>query len=76
MARHVCSFLLQDLRRFAMFDSSATRPYTISAMSCWRRAHDIAYIALDSSGKVRNRICRCLGRTAQPLHCESERNVL
>jgi len=28
----LASFMAQDLRRYSMFDSSATRPYTISAM--------------------------------------------
>lgn len=39
-------------RRFEMFDSSATRPYTVSAMSCWKRAADLGYMTLDSNGKV------------------------
>jgi hypothetical protein len=30
MQRYLASFALSDLRRFAAFDSSATRPYTIS----------------------------------------------
>ncbi|EDQ91547.1 uncharacterized protein MONBRDRAFT_31533 [Monosiga brevicollis MX1] len=36
MAKHLASFALQDLRRFANFDSSATRPYTISAISTYK----------------------------------------
>ena len=39
-------------RRFEMFDSSATRPYTVSAMACWKRAVDLGYMTLDSNGKV------------------------
>jgi hypothetical protein len=49
---HVASFMLQDLRRYEMFDSSATRPYTVSAMACWKRAADLGYITLDSQNKV------------------------
>ncbi len=45
--------MLQDLRRFQMFDSSATRPYTVSAMACWKRAADLGYITLDTHNKVR-----------------------
>ena len=36
-----------------MFDSSATRPYTVSAMACWARAQQLGYISLDKAGKVR-----------------------
>ncbi len=39
-------------RRFEMFDSSATQPYTVSAMACWKRAADLGYMTLDSNGKV------------------------
>ncbi|BDA45526.1 hypothetical protein COCOBI_07-3130 [Coccomyxa sp. Obi] len=52
VAGAVASFMLQDLRRFLMFDSSATRPYTVSAMACWKRASDLGYITLDPSNKV------------------------
>ena len=52
MAHHVASFMLQDLRRFQMFDSSATRPYTVSAMACWKRASDLGYITLNKDKKV------------------------
>ncbi|CAL8470879.1 g10421 [Coccomyxa elongata] len=52
VAGAVASFMLQDLRRFQMFDSSATRPYTVSAMACWKRASDLGYITLDASNKV------------------------
>lgn len=48
----VASFMLQDLRRFQMFDSSATRPYTVSAMACWKRASDLGYITLNPHNKV------------------------
>ena len=44
--------MLQDLRRYSLFDSAATRPYTVSAMACWARAQDLGYITLDSAGKV------------------------
>jgi hypothetical protein len=50
--RFLCSFMLQDLRRYAMWDSSATRPYTVSAISCWQRAADVGYVALTDDGKV------------------------
>ena len=52
VAHHVASFMLQDLRRFQMFDSSATRPYTVSAMACWKRASDLGYITLNKDKKV------------------------
>lgn len=52
VSHHVASFMLQDLRRFEMFDSSATRPYTVSAMACWKRAADLGYMTLDSNKKV------------------------
>ena len=52
VAHHVASFMLQDLRRFQMFDSSATRPYTVSAMACWKRASDLEYITLNKDRKV------------------------
>ena len=52
VAGAVASFMLQDLRRYQMFDSSATRPYTVSAMACWKRASDLGYITLDASNKV------------------------
>ena len=56
VAHHVASFMLQDLRRFQMFDSSATRPYTVSAMACWKRASDLGYITLDKDKKVSSSI--------------------
>ena len=59
MAHHVASFMLQDLRRFQMFDSSATRPYTVSAMACWKRAADLEYITLDTDKKVHSSYQRC-----------------
>ena len=52
VAHHVASFMLQDLRRFQMFDSSATRPYTVSAMACWKRASDVGYTTLNKDKKV------------------------
>lgn len=51
--RVLSSFMLQDLRRFIMFDSSATRPYLVSAMSNWARAERLGYLTLDKQGKVR-----------------------
>ena len=53
LQQSLASFMLQDLRRYAMFDSSATRPYTVSAMACWARAQQLGYISLDKAGKVR-----------------------
>lgn len=38
MFNSILNFTLQDLRRFSKFDSSATRPYTISALSCYNLA--------------------------------------
>ena len=52
LQQSLASFMLQDLRRYAMFDSSATRPYTVSAMACWARAQRLGYITLDPAGKV------------------------
>ena len=52
MQEFLCSFMLQDLRRYAMWDSSATRPYTVSAISCWKRASELSYVGLDDDGKV------------------------
>lgn len=48
----LASFMLQDLRRFVMYDSSATMPYLVSAMSNWARAERLGYITLNESGKV------------------------
>ena len=44
--------LALPLRRFQMFDSSATRPYTVSAMACWKRAAELGYMTLDNNAKV------------------------
>ena len=59
VADAVASFMLQDLRRFQMYDSSATRPYTISAIANYKRAAHLGYIALDPAGKARpcRRLC-------------------
>lgn len=61
---HVASFMLQDLRRYQMFDSSATRPYTVSAMACWKRASDLGYITLDANKKV----CCLIRPTNNSMH--------
>ena len=58
MADAVASFMLQDLRRFQMYDSSATRPYTVSAIANYERAARLGYIALDAAGKVRPVVLR------------------
>ncbi|KAL4434437.1 hypothetical protein ABPG75_000878 [Micractinium tetrahymenae] len=52
--RLLCCFLLSDLRRFAAWDSSTTRPYTVSAMSCWARAAAVGLVTLaeDAQQKV------------------------
>lgn len=56
----LASFMLQDLRRYSMFESQAIRPYTISAMSCWQRAVRLGYIHMDTDGKVSSHGCmRC-----------------
>ena len=52
MNKALASFMLQDLRRFVMFDSSATRPYLVSAMSNWSRAERLGYLTLNRQGKV------------------------
>eukprot|EP01023_Acetabularia_acetabulum_P036360 TRINITY_DN3433_c0_g1_i4.p2 TRINITY_DN3433_c0_g1~~TRINITY_DN3433_c0_g1_i4.p2 ORF type:complete len:186 (+),score=27.15 TRINITY_DN3433_c0_g1_i4:194-751(+) len=53
MNRYLCSFMLQDLRRFSMFDSSAIRPYTISAMQCWDNANKHGMVGITDEGKVK-----------------------
>jgi hypothetical protein len=35
-----------------MFDSSATRPYTVSAIANYKRAADLGFLSLDPAGKV------------------------
>ncbi|KAL4420317.1 hypothetical protein ABPG77_010222 [Micractinium sp. CCAP 211/92] len=52
--RLLSCFLLSDLRRFAAWDSSTTRPYTVSAMSCWARAERTGLVSLtaDAQQKV------------------------
>ena len=55
VANTVASFMLQDLRRFQMYDSSATRPYTVSAIANYKRAAHLGYITLDQAGKARAR---------------------
>ena len=44
--------MLQDLRRFVMFDSSATKPYLVSAMSNWARAERLGYLTLNQKSQV------------------------
>ena len=56
MADAVASFMLQDLRRFQMYDSSATRPYAVSAIGNYKRAAGLGYISLDADGKARTRL--------------------
>ncbi|KAK9831583.1 hypothetical protein WJX74_001220 [Apatococcus lobatus] len=52
MQQHLASFMLCDLRRFAMWDSQATRPYALSAATNWSKAHDLGYITLTSAKKM------------------------
>lgn len=52
MQQHLASFMLCDLRRFAMWDSQATRPYALSAATNWSKAHDLGYITLTPAKKV------------------------
>jgi len=42
------NFTLQDLRRFSKFDSLATRPYTISALSCYNLGLNIGLFKLEN----------------------------
>lgn len=51
--RLLSCFLLSDLRRFAAWDSSTTRPYTVSAMSCWARAAATGLVSLAADAKQR-----------------------
>ena len=48
----LAAWMLQDLRRFVMYDFSSVRPYLISAMSNWARADRLKYATLDANGKV------------------------
>ncbi len=52
MHQHLTSYMLCDLRRFAMWDSQATRPYALSAATNWSKAHDIGYVTLTPSKQV------------------------
>ena len=52
MQHHLASFMLCDLRRFAMWDSQATRPYGLSAATNWSKALDLGYITMTPSNKV------------------------
>eukprot|EP01024_Parvocaulis_polyphysoides_P063940 TRINITY_DN7415_c0_g1_i1.p1 TRINITY_DN7415_c0_g1~~TRINITY_DN7415_c0_g1_i1.p1 ORF type:complete len:126 (+),score=15.77 TRINITY_DN7415_c0_g1_i1:24-380(+) len=52
MYRYLCSFMLQDLRRFSMFGTLALRPYIISAMSCWDDAQKIGMVEVGDDGKI------------------------
>ena len=61
------------LRRFQMFDSSATRPYTVSAMACWKRAADLGYMTLDGNGKVRR--WQASVRQTPPLNAQFAENL-
>ncbi|PSC75363.1 ciab isoform A [Micractinium conductrix] len=50
--RLLCCFLLSDLRRFAAWGSATTRPYTVTAVSCWSRAAAVGLVALDGGGRL------------------------
>eukprot|EP00736_Rhodelphis_marinus_P005536 Rmarinus@m.13393 len=52
VAKHLASFMLHDLRRFAKFNSSTTRPYTISALFTYRVYEEQKYIRLRDDGKI------------------------
>eukprot|EP01026_Neomeris_dumetosa_P044907 TRINITY_DN3804_c1_g1_i5.p3 TRINITY_DN3804_c1_g1~~TRINITY_DN3804_c1_g1_i5.p3 ORF type:complete len:119 (-),score=14.79 TRINITY_DN3804_c1_g1_i5:351-707(-) len=52
MNRILTSFMLQDLRRFSMFESNAIRPYIISAMSCWDQAKQLGMVGINEQDKV------------------------
>lgn len=44
------AYICQDLRRFASFTSTATRPYTISAIGTYKICIDIGFVKFTSSG--------------------------
>lgn len=48
--RYLSTFALQDLRRFAMFSASATRPYTISAINTYKTYEKVGYITRKNGG--------------------------
>jgi hypothetical protein len=46
MKNSLLNFCLDDLRRFAKYNSSATRPYTISALSCYKIYEKTGFLKL------------------------------
>eukprot|EP00730_Choanoeca_flexa_P012726 TRINITY_DN4561_c0_g1_i1.p1 TRINITY_DN4561_c0_g1~~TRINITY_DN4561_c0_g1_i1.p1 ORF type:complete len:553 (+),score=159.79 TRINITY_DN4561_c0_g1_i1:51-1709(+) len=50
--KHLASFAVQDLRRFANFSSTATRPYTISAISTYRLYQETGFMKLNDDGSM------------------------
>jgi len=46
LASHLKSFAIQDLRRYESFESSATRPYTISAINTYKVYEKTGYVTL------------------------------
>lgn len=48
LLKSILNFTLQDLRRFSKFESSATRPYTISALSCYNLALKIGFFKFEN----------------------------
>ena len=46
MKKNLLNFCLDDLRRYAKYDSSATRPYTISSLNCYKIYEKTGYLTL------------------------------
>jgi hypothetical protein len=51
---HFFVLCVSELRRFAMFDSTALRPYIISAISCYKHFERLGYITLKDERLVLN----------------------
>jgi len=48
--KHLASFAMQDLRRFAMFDSTSTRPYTVSALHTYGVYERCGFLTIGDDG--------------------------
>jgi hypothetical protein len=44
--QHLASYALQELRRFAMFNSTSLRPYIISAINSYNKFEELGYVKL------------------------------
>eukprot|EP01025_Chloroclados_australasicus_P058244 TRINITY_DN7297_c0_g1_i1.p1 TRINITY_DN7297_c0_g1~~TRINITY_DN7297_c0_g1_i1.p1 ORF type:complete len:634 (+),score=93.26 TRINITY_DN7297_c0_g1_i1:202-1902(+) len=55
MYRHVCSYLLQELRRFSMFNASPLRPYIVSAMASFDSGKQVGMVDFEDGKLVLNK---------------------